>query len=140
MVPRGLKIMLGNLDGFDPNSLVAPDDMETLDRWAITKLGGLMAVANDAYYNFEYHIFTHALSDFCVTDMSSFYLDIIKDRLYCDEKDGVKRRSAQTALYIILDAMTKMMSPILAFTGDEIWQAMSAKRGNRSMHYSSMHD
>ena len=123
------RYMLGNLDGFDPNSLVAPSDMETLDRWAITKLNGLMAVANDAYDNFEYHIFTHALSDFCVTDMSSFYLDIIKDRLYCDEKDGLKRRSAQTALYIILDAMTKMMSPILAFTGDEIWKAMPHREG-----------
>ena len=67
---------------------------------------------------------SHAINDFCVVELSSFYLDIIKDRLYCEEKDGAKRRSAQTALFLILDTMTKIMAPILAYTSDEIWQAM----------------
>jgi isoleucyl-tRNA synthetase len=69
-------------------------------------------------------VITHAVNDFCVVEMSNFYLDIIKDRLYCEEKDGLKRRSAQTALFLILDTLTKIIAPILAFTGDEIWQAM----------------
>ena len=67
---------------------------------------------------------THAINDFCVVELSSFYLDILKDRLYCEEKDGLRRRSAQTALYLIVDAMAKLFAPILAFTCDEIWQAM----------------
>ncbi len=70
---------------------------------------------------------SHIINDFCVVDLSNFYLDIIKDRLYCEERDGLKRRSAQTALYLILDTMTKMFAPILAFTCDEIWLAMPHK-------------
>ena len=75
-------------------------------------------------------VVTHAVNDFCVVDMSNFYLDIIKDRLYCEEKDGAKRRSAQTALFLILDTMTKLMAPILCFTCDEIWQAMPHRSGD----------
>ncbi len=115
---------LGNLNGFDPNDLVAPQDMEELDRWAITKLNALIAKVAAAYDEYEFHIVSHAINDFCVVELSSFYLDIIKDRLYCEEPDGLKRRSAQTALWLILDSLTKMFAPILAFTCDEIWLAM----------------
>ena len=115
---------LGNLDGFDPNCLTAPADMEELDRWAVTKLNELIEKCFTAYDNYEFHVVSHAINDFCVVELSSFYLDIIKDRLYCEEKDGAKRRSAQTALWLILDTMTKLFAPILAFTCDEIWQAM----------------
>ena len=75
---------------------------------------------------------THAVNDFCVVDMSNFYLDIIKDRLYCEEPDGRKRRSAQTALFLILDTMTKIMAPILAYTCDEIWQSMAHRSSDDS--------
>ena len=115
---------LGNLDGFDAANLVAAADMEELDRWAITRLNALMERCFKAYDNYEFASVTHAVNEFCVVDMSNFYLDIIKDRLYCEETDGLKRRSAQTALFLILDTMTKIMAPILAFTCDEIWQAM----------------
>ena len=121
---------LGNLDGFDANALVAPQDMEELDRWAITKLNQLMEKVAEAYNNYEFHIVSHAVNDFCVVELSSFYLDIIKDRLYCEEKNGLKRRSAQTALYLILDSMAKMFAPILAFTCDEIWHAMPHRQGD----------
>ena len=104
--------------------------MEELDRWAITKLNELIETVAEAYNNYEFHIVSHAINDFCVVELSSFYLDIIKDRLYCEEKDGLKRRSAQTALYLILDSMTKMFAPILAFTCDEIWLAMPHKDGD----------
>ena len=121
---------LGNLDGFDPNRLVAPEEMHELDRWAITKLGELIERVDEAYRNYEFHVVSHAINDFCVVELSSFYLDIIKDRLYCEERDGLLRRSAQTALWLILDSMTKMFAPILAFTCDEIWQAMPHREGD----------
>jgi isoleucyl-tRNA synthetase len=115
---------LGNLSGFNADELVAPEDMLELDRWAVTKLNALIREADEAYDNYEFHVVSHAVNDFCVVELSSFYLDIIKDRLYCEERDGLKRRSAQTALFLILDTLTKMFAPILAFTCDEIWQAM----------------
>ena len=121
---------LGNLDGFDPNNLTPADQMEELDRWAITRLNALMEKCAEAYNDYEFLVITHAVNDFCVVELSNFYLDIIKDRLYCEEADGAKRRSAQTALYLILDTMTKIMAPILCFTCDEIWLAMTHKAGD----------
>ncbi len=115
---------LGNLDGFDPDHLVPVAELEELDRWALTKLNALVAACRKAYDNYEFHVVSHAINDFCVVELSSFYLDIIKDRLYCEDRDGLRRRSAQTALYLIVDAMAKLFAPILAFTCDEIWQAM----------------
>ena len=119
---------LGNLDGFDPNHPATPAEMQALDRWAITRLNALMEKCFTAYDNYEFLVITHAVNDFCVVEMSNFYLDIIKDRLYCGEE--AVRRSAQTALYLILDTMTKLMAPILVFTCDEIWQAMAHKDGD----------
>ena len=121
---------LGNLDGFDPNDLVAPAEMLELDRWAITKLNELIEKCFQAYDDYEFHVISHEINDFCVVELSSFYLDIIKDRLYCEEKDGLERRSAQTALFLILDTMTKLFAPILAFTCDEIWLAMPHRAGD----------
>ena len=121
---------LGNLAGFDPDQLVAPQDMLELDRWAVTKLNELTQQCFAAYDNYEFHVVSHAVNDFCVVELSSFYLDIIKDRLYCEETDGLARRSAQTALWLILDTITKLFAPILAFTCDEIWQAMPHKTGD----------
>ena len=119
---------LGNLDGFDPNELVKPEEMLELDRWAVTRLNKLIETGFKAYDNYEFHVLTHAINDFCVVELSQFYLDILKDRLYCDERDGLRRRSAQTAIYLILDTMAKLFSPILAFTCDEIWQAMPHRK------------
>ena len=121
---------LGNLSGFDPNNLVAPADMEELDKWALTKLNDLILTCRKAYENYEFHVVSHEINDFCVVELSSFYLDIIKDRLYCEDANGLRRRSAQTALYLIVDAMAKLFAPILAFTCDEIWQAMPHRDGD----------
>ena len=121
---------LGNLAEFDANDLVKPEDMPELDRWAITKLNDLIRTAFTAYDNYEFHVLTHAINDFCVVELSNFYLDILKDRLYCEAKNGLKRRSAQTALFLILDAMAKMFAPILPFTCDEIWQSMPHRDGD----------
>ena len=115
--------------------------MEELDRWAVTRLNALMEKCFAAYDEYEFLVVTHAVNDFCVVDMSNFYLDVIKDRLYCDEKDGAPRRSAQTALYLILDTMTRIMAPILCFTCDEIWQAMAHREGDdaRNVLFNDMH-
>ena len=121
---------LGNLDGFDPNNLVPAEQLEELDKWALTKLNKLIADCRKSYMDYEFHVVSHAINDFCVVELSSFYLDIIKDRLYCEEKDGLRRRSAQTALYLIVDALAKLFAPILAFTCDEIWQSMPHKDGD----------
>ena len=121
---------LGNLDGFDANDLVAPAEMLELDRWAVTRLNALIEKVEAAYRDYEFHVISHAINDFCVVELSSFYLDIIKDRLYCEERDGLLRRSAQTALFLILDTLTKMFAPILAFTCDEIWLAMPHREGD----------
>ena len=127
---RAMHKSLGNLDGFDANDLVKPEDMLELDRWAMTRLNKLIETGFKAYDNYEFHVLTHAVNDFCVVELSQFYLDILKDRLYCEARDGLKRRSAQTALYLILDTMAKLFAPILAFTCDEIWQAMPHREGD----------
>ncbi|MBE6908147.1 MAG: isoleucine--tRNA ligase [Ruminococcaceae bacterium] len=125
------KFMLDNLVDFDPEKqLVAPDGMVDLDRWLLTKLGALTMKVMQAYDNYEFHIITHAVNDFCVGVLSTFYLDVVKDRLYCDGADSVSRRSAQTALYLTLDTLTKLFAPILAFTCDEIWLAMPHRGGD----------
>ena len=123
---------LGNLDGFDPNALCAPEELEEIDRWAITRLNALITRCFKAYDDYEFATVTHAINDFCVVDMSNFYLDVIKDRLYCEERDGTLRRAAQTTLFLILDTMTKIMAPILCYTCDEIWQAMAHRAGDDS--------
>ena len=121
---------LGNLDGFNADDLVKPEEMLELDRWALTRLNKLIETGFRAYDNYEFHVLTHAVNDFCVVELSQFYLDILKDRLYCDEKDGLRRRSAQTAIFLILDTMAKLFAPVLAFTCDEIWQAMPHRSGD----------
>jgi isoleucyl-tRNA synthetase len=123
------RFILGNLSGFDPDDLVALDDMPELDRWALARLSRLVTGVKASYEKYEYHTIYHAVHNFCTVDMSNFYLDIIKDRLYCDETDGLPRRSAQTVIYIILDALVRILAPILAFTTEEIWAAMPHHRG-----------
>ena len=118
------KFCLDNLVDFDPNTLTKPEDMQELDRWAVTKLNALLEKCEQAYQDYEFLTVSHAINEFCVVTLSSLYLDIVKDRLYCDAKDSAERKSAQSALWMILDAMTKEFAPILAFTCNEIWLAM----------------
>ena len=121
---------LGNLDGFDANELVRPEDMQELDKWAITRLNKLIEKTFAAYDEYEFHVVSNLINDFCVVELSNFYLDIIKDRLYCSGRNSLERRSAQTALFLILDTLTKMFAPILAFTCDEIWLSMPHRAGD----------
>ena len=118
------RYILGNLNSFDPDAPVSWADMLPLDRWALSQLHKLVDKCLGFYERYEFHSVTYAIHNFCVVEMSNFYLDVIKDRLYCDGTDSLSRRSAQTAIYRILDAMTRLLGPILSFTADEIWQAM----------------
>ncbi|MBQ6796392.1 MAG: isoleucine--tRNA ligase [Clostridia bacterium] len=119
------RYILGNLSDFDPNKdCVAVADMQDIDKWALMKLNNLIDTCVAGYDSFEFHQVYHAVNKFCVVDMSNFYLDVLKDRLYCDSTDGASRRAAQTAMYLILDALVRLISPILAFTSDEIWKFM----------------
>ena len=121
------RYMLGNLCDFNPDADQTPlDRMEALDRFALASFNDLVKTVREAYVRYEFHAVYRAVYNFCVVDMSNFYLDIIKDRLYCGDAHG--RRSAQTALYTILDGMTRLIAPILAFTSDEIWAAMRHDR------------
>ena len=122
------RYMLGNLSGFDPNAAVAPADMAGLDRWAVAQFNALVKACREAYDRYEFHAVYRAIYNFCVVEMSNFYLDIIKDRLYCGDDAG--RASAQSALYTILDGMTRLIAPILAFTSQEIWAAMPHAAGD----------
>ena len=124
------KFCLDNLVGFDADHLVQPDEMLPLDKWAVTRLNTLIEKVFAAYDNYEFHVVSHMVNDFCVVDLSSFYFDIIKDRLYCGEENSLERRSAQSAVWMILDAMTRLFAPILAFTCDEVWLAMPHRAGD----------
>ena len=122
------RYMLGNLCDFDPDANLVPvDKLMDLDRFALASFNELVKTARAAYEKYEFHGVYRAVYNFCVVDMSNFYLDIIKDRLYCGGEE--ERRSAQTALYYILDGMTRLIAPILAFTSDEIWHAMKHAKG-----------
>ncbi|MEG1317253.1 MAG: class I tRNA ligase family protein, partial [Oscillospiraceae bacterium] len=128
------RFILGNLDGFDPDARLEFADMEEIDQWALVRKNELIRRCTAAYESYEFYNVIHAIHKFCVMDMSSFYLDIIKDRLYCEKHDSKLRRSAQSAMYEILDAMVLLIAPILAFTSNEIWLSMPHHKGVNSKH------
>lgn len=116
---------LGNGNGFNPDTdSVSDDKLTELDKWALMRLDALIDKVNEGYQAFDFHIAFHAIHNFCVIDMSNFYLDIIKDRLYCEKEDSELRRAAQTATYRILSAVARLAAPIISFTAEEIWQFM----------------
>ncbi|MDO5123749.1 MAG: isoleucine--tRNA ligase [Eubacteriales bacterium] len=119
------RYILGNISDFEPDKdSVAIDELLPIDKWAINKLNELIAKVKNGYDTYEFHQVYHAIHNFCVVDMSNFYLDVLKDRLYTEKSDSKSRRAAQTTIYIILDAMTRMLAPILVYTADEIWRFM----------------
>lgn len=127
------RYILGNISDFDPDKdMVSTDEMMPIDKWAVKTLNALIEKINNAYDKFEFHQVYHSIHNFCVVDMSNFYLDVLKDRLYTEKPDSFERRSAQSAIYLILDAMTRMLAPILAYTSDEIWSYMPHKSSDNT--------
>jgi isoleucyl-tRNA synthetase len=123
------RYILGNIHDFDPTAAsIAHAELLVIDRWALSKLAGLSERVLKAYADYEFHVLYHAVHNFCAVEMSAFYLDVLKDRLYTAPAGSVARRSAQTAMYTILDTLTRLMAPVLSFTADEIWGYLPGRR------------
>lgn len=119
------RYILGNTYDYDPEKPVAYEDLQEIDKWALTRLNKLIKDCTNDYDTYSFGNCYHDVNQFCVVDMSSFYLDIIKDRLYTEKADSVARRAAQTTMYYILDALVKILTPMISFTAEEIWSAMN---------------
>ncbi len=131
------RYILGNLHDFDPaTDSVAAADLQPIDRWALSRLAGLAARVEKSYDDYEFHVLYHAVHNFCAVEMSAFYLDVLKDRLYTAPAKSAARRSAQTAMYLILDTLTRLVAPVLSFTAEEIWGYLPGER-TESVHLAS---
>jgi len=128
-----VRYLLGNIHDFDPDQqAVAYGDMFEIDRWAMQQLQKLIGNVTEAYENFVFHRVFSLIYNFCTVEMSSVYMDVLKDRMYCDAADSMSRRSAQTAMYKILDGLVRMLAPILVHTAEEAWGAMKSGPGAAS--------
>ena len=126
------RYILGNIHDFDVNNPVSYEALQEIDKWALTKLNKLIRDCTDAYDVYDFHNAYHAINQFCVVDMSAFYLDIIKDRLYTSKTDSIERRAAQTTMYEILSSLVRILAPMTCFTAEEIWKYMPHKDGENS--------
>jgi isoleucyl-tRNA synthetase len=123
------RFLLANLNGFNPETdLVKPEEMVVVDRWAVGRAQAAQADIINSYENYDFHEVIQRLMQFCSIEMGSFYLDVIKDRQYTAKSDGLARRSCQTALWYIAEALVRWMAPVMSFTADEIWNALPGKR------------
>jgi isoleucyl-tRNA synthetase len=134
-----LRFLLGNLHGFNPTEqAVAFDDLVAIDQWATAKAFALQTDVVTAYRNYEFHDIYQKIHNFCVVELGGFYLDIIKDRLYTTGADSAPRRSAQTTLYHVAQAMVRWLAPILSFTAEEVWGFLPGVR-NESVFLNTWH-
>ncbi len=133
------RFLLGNLYDFRPETdRVQTSDLYEIDRWALHRLQKLISRVREAYERFEFHVVYYSVQNFCAVEMSALYLDILKDRLYTFSANSAGRRSAQTALYEILKALTTLMAPILSFTAEEVWRYLPSEPGKaESVHLAS---
>jgi len=123
------RFMMANLNGFNPaTDMVPSSDMIALDRWIVDRAALLQKELNKAYNEYQFHTVNQKIQNFCSVDLGGFYLDVIKDRQYTTQKDSLARRSAQTALYHVMEAFSRWIAPILSFTADEIWQTLPGER------------
>jgi isoleucyl-tRNA synthetase len=134
------RFLLGNLAGFDPaRDLLPMDELVSIDRWAVERAAALQDELVAAYRDYQFHLIYQKLHNFCVVDLGAFWLDVIKDRLYTTKADGRPRRSAQTALYHVAEAMVRWFAPILSFTAEEIWSFLPGKR-DESVMFATWHE
>jgi len=122
-IRNSCRFLLSNLNEFDPKAdAVDHKDLNEIDKWALLKLQRLIGSVRKAYETYELHIVFHSLYDYCVNDLSALYFDMLKDRMYCEEKKGTLRRSSQTVMREILISMVKLFAPIMSFTAEDIWR------------------
>jgi len=135
-----LRFLLGNIDDFNPNeNAVAYENMSEIDKWAMNQLQKLIANVSNCYENFIFHRVFSLIYNFCTVEMSSIYMDVLKDRLYCEAADSPARRSSQTAMQKILDCLVRMLAPVLVHTAEEAWAAMKFKSQDvESVHLATM--
>jgi len=135
-----LRYLLGNIDDFDPTAnAVAYEEMFDIDKWAMQRLQKLIDDVTEGYENFAFHRVFSLIYNFCTVEMSSVYMDVLKDRMYCDERSSLSRRSGQTAMYRILDCLVRMLAPVLVHTAEEVWAAMKFKsQAVESVHLAEM--
>jgi len=125
------RFLLGNVHDFDPSvDLLPMEDLLPLDRWAVDRAAEIQEQILKDYEDYQFHLIYQRVHNFCSVDMGAFYLDVIKDRLYTTRKDSHARRSAQTAMYHVLEALVRWIAPILSFTADEIWGQMPGERSD----------
>jgi isoleucyl-tRNA synthetase len=131
-----IRFALGNLSDFDPSrDAIANDQLDEMDRWMLERTADLVKSCRDWYDAYEFHRVYHAIHDYCVVDLSAFYYDVLKDRLYTKAAKNKSRRSAQTAIYRITSALVRLSAPILAFTAEEIWKHLpKSAREPESVH------
>ncbi|MCJ7728417.1 MAG: isoleucine--tRNA ligase, partial [Sedimentisphaerales bacterium] len=123
-----LRYLLGNIDDFNPAAdAVRYEEMFDIDKWAMQQLQKLIADVTESYESFAFHRVFSLIYNFCTVEMSSIYMDVLKDRMYCDSADSLSRRSGQTAMYKILDCLIRMLAPILVHTAEEVWETMKFK-------------
>ncbi|MCK4593429.1 class I tRNA ligase family protein, partial [bacterium] len=134
------RFLLGNLSDFDPaEHTVDRSGLLEIDRWALHRLAEVTREVTEAYENLEFYRVYHLLHNFCAVDLSAVYLDVLKDRLYCSATDSPKRRAAQTAIYVIADALARLTAPILVFTAEEVWEQLPGER-EESVHLADWPD
>ncbi len=135
------RFLLGNLFDFDPGRDAVPDGaIRGLDAWAMLRLHRTIERVRRAYDGYQFHLAVQALHNFCAVDLSAIYLDVLKDRLYTSRADDPGRRAAQTVCYRVLDALVRLMAPVLSFTADEVWGAMPGVREVESVHLADFPD
>ncbi len=126
-----LRILLGNLEGFNPEKdAVSAEEMPLFDRWIMERLHAVVAECRKAYENFEFRKVFNALNQFCTADLSAVYIDVTKDRMYCDAPESLRRRASQTAMYELFSAISRLLAPILAYTADEAWEHATFTTGS----------
>jgi len=135
-----LRYLFGNINDFDPARHMVPyEEMFEIDKWAMQRLQKLIDEVTEAYDNFVFHRVFGLLYNFCTVEMSSLYLDVLKDRMYCDAPDSPSRRSGQTGMYHILSSLVPLLAPILVHTAEEAWGAMNVKPEDcESVHIAHM--
>lgn len=126
------RYILGNTSDFDVDNPVKYEDLKEIDKWALAKLNKLVKACTKAYDTYEFHEAYQAINQFCVVDMSQFYLDIIKDRLYTSKPNSLERRAAQTVMYEILSCLVRILAPMACFTAEEIWSYMPHRKGENT--------
>ena len=133
-----LRILLGNLSDFESgNQETRKENFTLVDRWILDRLENVIVECRAAYADYEFHKVYHTLNQFCAVDLSSLYVDITKDRLYCDALDSPRRRATQAAMHRIFDALCRLLAPILVFTAEEAWGYLS---GSGSVHVRTFPD